>query len=46
MCVRAWRIAALKSAGNFTRDECHDLNAEKIQRVNPLCSGGAEFVAW
>jgi hypothetical protein len=33
MCVRALRIAVLKSAGNFTRDECHDLNAEKIQRV-------------
>jgi hypothetical protein len=33
MCVRAVRIAVLKSAGNLTRDECHDLNAEKIQRV-------------
>jgi hypothetical protein len=33
MCVRALRITVLKSAGNFTRDECHDLNAEKIQRV-------------
>ena len=33
MCVRALRIAVLKSAGNFTRYECHDLNAEKIQRV-------------
>src|SRR5258708_37785434 len=25
MCVRALRITVLKSAGNFTRDECHDL---------------------
>jgi hypothetical protein len=33
MCVRALRITVLKSAGSFTRDECHDLNAEKIQRV-------------
>ena len=33
MCVRAVRITVLKSAGNLTRDECHDLNAEKIQRV-------------
>jgi hypothetical protein len=33
MSVRALRITGLKSAGNFTRDECHDLNAEKIQRV-------------
>src|SRR5258707_15328946 len=33
MCVRALRITVLKSAGDFTRDECHDLNAEKIQRV-------------
>jgi hypothetical protein len=33
MCVRALRITVLKSAGNFTRDEGHDLNAEKIQRV-------------
>jgi hypothetical protein len=33
MCVRALRITVLKSAGNFTRDECPDLNAEKIQRV-------------
>src|SRR6516164_8771130 len=33
MCVRALRITVLKSAGNFTRDECHNLNAEKIQRV-------------
>src|SRR6266404_2240813 len=33
MCVRALRITVLKSAGNFTRDEYHDLNAEKIQRV-------------
>ena len=33
MCVRALRITVLKSAGNFTRDECRDLNAEKLQRV-------------
>src|SRR6266436_488007 len=33
MRVRALRITVLKSAGNFTRDECHDLSAEKIQRV-------------
>ena len=33
MYVRALRITVLKSAGNFTRGECHDLNAEKIQRV-------------
>src|SRR5206468_5437202 len=33
MCVRALRITVLKSAGNFTRDECRDLNAEKFQRV-------------
>jgi hypothetical protein len=33
MCVGALRITVLKSAGNFTRNECHDLNAEKIQRV-------------
>ena len=31
MCVRALRIMVLKSAGNFTRDEYPDLNAEKIQ---------------
>ena len=33
MYVRALRITVLKSAGNFTRDECHDLSAEKILRV-------------
>jgi hypothetical protein len=33
MCVRAVRITVLKSAGNFTRDESHGLNAEKIQPV-------------
>src|SRR4051794_30495496 len=32
MC-RALRITVLKSAGNFTQDECHDLSAEKILRV-------------
>jgi hypothetical protein len=45
MHVRALRITVLKSAGNFTRDECHDLNAEKISSSNVLCSGGAEFIA-
>jgi len=33
MCVRALRITALKSAGDFTRNEYYDLNAENIQRV-------------
>jgi hypothetical protein len=33
ICVRVLRITVLKSAGNFTRDECHDLNAEKFLRV-------------
>ena len=33
MSVRALRITVLKSAGNFTRDECHNLSADKIQRV-------------
>src|SRR5262245_40862031 len=33
ICVRALRITGLKSAGNFTCDEYHDLSAEKIQRV-------------
>ena len=45
MCVRALRMTVLKGAGIFTRDECHDLNAEKIHRVKCLCSRGAEFVA-
>jgi len=45
MCVRALRITVLKSAGNLTRDECYDLNAEKIQRVKCFMSRGAEFVA-
>ena len=45
MCVRALRITVLKSAGNFTRDECHDLEAEKFSASNGLCSRGAEFVA-
>ena len=43
MGVRALRITVLKSAGNFTRDEYHDLNAEKLQRVKCLCSRGADF---
>jgi hypothetical protein len=33
MGLRALRITVLKSAGNFARDECHDLSAEKIQHV-------------
>jgi hypothetical protein len=33
MYVRALRITVLKSVGNFTRDECHNLSADKIQRV-------------
>jgi hypothetical protein len=33
MYVRALRITVLKSAGNFTRGECYDLSAEKIQGV-------------
>jgi hypothetical protein len=33
MFVRALRITVLKSAGNFTCHECHDLNAEKTRRV-------------
>jgi hypothetical protein len=33
MCVRALRITVLKSAGNFTCNECPDLNAETIQHV-------------
>src|SRR6267154_1016865 len=45
MCVRALRITVLKSAGNFTRDECHDLSAEKIQRVKCFMFTSAEFVA-
>ena len=31
--VRALRMTVLKSAGNFTRGECHDLSAEKARRV-------------
>jgi hypothetical protein len=45
MYVRALRMTVLKSAGNFTRGECHDLSAEKILRVNVLTSQSAEFVA-
>lgn len=37
MWVCALRITVLKSAGNFTRDECHDLNAEKLRRVKCFC---------
>jgi PPOX class probable F420-dependent enzyme len=39
MCARALRIMVLKSAGNFTRDECPDLNAEKFSESNVLCHG-------
>ena len=46
MCVRAVRITVLKSAGNFTRDECHDLNAEKIQPVKCFMFTRREFVAY
>jgi hypothetical protein len=45
MCVRAVRITVLKSAGNFTRGECHHLNAEEIQPVKCFMFTGAEFVA-
>jgi hypothetical protein len=45
MGVRALRISVLKSAGNFTRDECHDLNAEKIQRVKCFMFTRCGFVA-
>jgi hypothetical protein len=33
MVVRALRMMVLKSAGNFTRGECHDLSAEKARCV-------------
>ena len=46
MSVRALRITVLKSAGNFTRDECHDLNAENIQRVKCFMFTRVEFVAY
>ena len=45
MCVRTLRMTVLKSAGNFTRDECHDLNAEKIQRVKCFMFARCGFVA-
>src|SRR5262245_5040688 len=35
--VRALRITVLKSAGDFTRDECHDLSAENLRRVKCFC---------
>ena len=44
MCVRALRIAVLKSAGNFPRDGCNDLNAEKLQRVK--CFVFTRFGIW
>ena len=45
MSERALRMAVLKSAGNFTRDECYDLNAEKVRYVNVSSSRGAKFIA-
>jgi hypothetical protein len=45
MGVRTLRITVLKSAGSFTRGECHDLSAEKIQRVKCFMFTGGEFVA-
>jgi hypothetical protein len=45
MCVRALRITVLKSAGDFAHDECHDLSAEKIQRVKCFMFTRCEFVA-
>jgi hypothetical protein len=45
MCVRALRITVLKSAGNFTRGECHDLSAEKIHRVKYFMFTRYEIVA-
>jgi hypothetical protein len=33
MCVRVLRIADPEECGQFTRDECRDLSAEKAQRV-------------
>jgi hypothetical protein len=45
MCVPALRIRVLKSAGNFTRGECHDLSAEKIRRVKCFMFTRYEIVA-
>jgi hypothetical protein len=45
MCVRALRMTGLKSAGNFTRGECRNLNAEKIQRVKCFVFTARGFVA-
>jgi hypothetical protein len=45
MWVRALRITVLKSAGNSPRDECHDLSAEKIQRVKCFMFMRSEFAA-
>lgn len=45
MCVRALCITVLKRAGGFTRDECHDLSAEKILRVKCFVFARSEFVA-
>jgi hypothetical protein len=44
MCVRALRMTGLKSAGNFTRGECRNLNAEKIQRVKCFVFTGADLL--
>ena len=45
MYVRALRITVLKSAGDFTRDECQDVSAEKVRRVKFFRARGAKFVA-
>jgi hypothetical protein len=44
MCVRALRITVLKSAGNFTRDECPDLNAEKFSESNVYVHEGRDLL--
>jgi hypothetical protein len=43
MSVRALRITVLKSAGNLTCDESHDLNAEKFGASNVFCSRGGNL---
>ena len=45
MYVRALRIRGPQECGQFTRGECHDLSAEKIQHVKCFCPRGTEFVA-
>jgi hypothetical protein len=44
MVVHALRIVVLKSAGNFSRDECHDLSAEKVQRVKLFVHEARNFL--